>query len=189
MMIDKSEREKMLSCELYDASDPELTAARERARSLYRMFNSSESEAERLGILHKLLGHIGNGLKIEPPFYVDYGENIHLGDNVYMNIGCTILDCAEIRIGNNVMFGPNVQIYAATHPVDAAIRISGPELARPITIEDNVWIGGGAIICPGVTIGENTTIGAGAVVIKDIPANVVAVGNPARIVRKLSCSI
>ncbi|MEN6372523.1 MAG: sugar O-acetyltransferase [Armatimonadota bacterium] len=184
-MNEKTEREKMLSGELYNANDPELTSARRRARSLYRRFNVTDGEGERLAILLDLLGRMGAGVSINPPFYVDYGSNIYLGGHVYMNLGCTILDCAEVRIGDNVMIGPNVQIYAATHPVEAVSRIAGPELARPVAIEENVWIGGGAIICPGVTIGRNTTIGAGTVVTKNVPPNVVAAGNPARVIRTL----
>lgn len=184
-MAEKTEREKMLSGELYDASDPELSEARRRARSLCRWFNASDDEGEQLNILRNLLGRMGEGVSVNPPFYVDYGSNTYLGNKVYMNIGCVILDCADVKIGDNVMLGPNVQIYAATHPVEAIIRIAGPEFAKPIAIEDNVWIGGGAIICPGVTIGRNTTIGAGAVVTKDIPPNVVAAGNPARVIRVL----
>ncbi|MEN6519766.1 MAG: sugar O-acetyltransferase [Armatimonadota bacterium] len=184
-MTEKTEREKMLSGELYDANAPELVSARRRARSLYRRFNATDDEDEQLAILCDLLGRMGAGVSINPPFYVDYGSNIYLGDCVYMNLGCTILDCAEVRIGDNVMIGPNVQIYSATHPVEAVLRIAGPELAKPITIEENVWIGGGAIICPGVTIGRNTTIGAGAVVTKNIPPNVVAAGNPASVIRVL----
>lgn len=185
-MAEKTEREKMLSGELYDASDPALAAARLWARNLYRRFNASDDEDEQAAILRDLLGRMGKSVSINPPFYVDYGPNIYLGDRVYMNLGCTILDCAEVRIGDNVMLGPNVQIYAATHPVEAVLRIAGLELARPVTIGDNVWIGGGAIICPGVTVGKNTTIGAGAVVTKNVPANVVAAGNPARVIRVLS---
>jgi maltose O-acetyltransferase len=184
-MAEKTEREKMLSGELYDARDPELATARRRARNLYRRFNASDNEDEQLAIMQDLLGKAGEGCSINPPFYVDYGSNIYLGDRVYMNLGCTILDCAEVRIGDGAMFGPNVQIYTATHPVDPVERASGLEFAKPIVIGKNVWVGGGAIICPGVTIGENTTIGAGSVVTKDIPANVVAAGNPAKVIKQI----
>ena len=122
---------------------------------------------------------------IEPPFHCDYGSNIYAGDRMYMNFGCVILDCAEVRIGADLQAGPYVQIYTAHHPLDAAQRTAGPELASPITIGNRVWLGGGAIICPGVTIGDDTTIGAGSVVVSDIPARVLAVGNPCRVVRRL----
>ena len=132
-----------------------------------------------------MLGEKGEGVYIEPPFYCDYGSNIFLGNKVYMNFNCVILDCNIVRIGDGTMLGPAVQIYAATHPLDAAQRAAGPELAYPVTIGRDVWIGGGAIIGPGVTIGDNTTIGAGSVVVKDIPANVFAAGNPCKAIRQL----
>ncbi len=182
-----TEREKMLAGELYLASDPELTAGRQRARRLTRLYNATteEEEVTRTQILEELFGSVGNGAFIETPFRCDYGDNIQAGTRFYVNFGCIILDCAPVRIGNDVKFGPNAQIYTAYHPVDAQTRIAGPELAAPITIGDRVWLGGGVIVCPGVTIGENTTIGAGSVVTKDIPANVVAVGNPCRVLRQL----
>ena len=183
-----TEREKMLAGELYLASDPELTAARQRARRLTRLYNASteDEEAARLELLAELFGKLGEGAYIEPPFRCDYGSNIYAGTRFYVNFGCIILDCAAVRIGDDVKFGPNVQLYAAYHPIEALTRIAGPELAAPITIGNRVWIGGGAIVCPGVTIGDNTTIGAGSVVTKDIPANVVAVGNPCRVLRQLA---
>jgi maltose O-acetyltransferase len=183
-----TEREKMLAGELYNASDAELREARLRARRLTRAYNeTTEIEGrERTAILKELLGGVAGAIGIEPPFYCDYGSNIYVGDNFYMNFGCVILDCNRVTIGKNVMCGPGVHIYAAHHPVKACERIKGPELASPVTIGDNVWIGGGAIICPGVTIGNNTTIGAGSVVVDDIPDNVLAVGNPCRVVRKLN---
>ncbi|MBC7541494.1 MAG: sugar O-acetyltransferase, partial [Candidatus Sericytochromatia bacterium] len=136
-------------------------------------------------LLQDLFGHVGARIEIEPPFRCEYGSNISLGDGVYMNFDCVILDCAAVRLGNNVACGPGVHIYAATHPLTADIRVQGPELAKPVTIGNNVWIGGRAIICPGVTIGDNTTIGAGSVVTRDVPANVLAAGNPCRVVREL----
>ena len=183
----KSEKDKMLAGELYDASDPELTAARTNARRLMRLFNTSTEEIPdtRLKILSELLGQAGAGLWIEPPFYCDYGFNIFIGDNTYLNFNCVLLDCNIIRIGKNVQIAPTVQIYTAYHPIVAAERIKGPELAAPVTIGDNVWLGGGAIICPNVTIGQNSVIGAGSVVTKNIPANVVAAGNPCRVIRQL----
>ncbi len=184
----KTEKQKMLAGELYLAADPELTALRQRAARLTRFYNNTtEEELERRSqILEELLGKIGTGAVIQPPFRCDYGSNIYIGNKFFMNFGGIILDCHIVRIGENVLCGPNVQIYAATHPTDPAVRLTELELGAPITIGNNVWIGGGAIICPGVTIGDNTTIGAGSVVVKDIPANVVAAGNPCRIIRYLS---
>lgn len=182
-----TEREKMLAGELYEPWDSELAALRQRARRLTRAFNQTTEEEgpRREALLQELFGSTGERIAIEPPFYCDYGLNIHVGDNFFMNFDCVILDCARVEIGRNVMCGPKVQIYTATHPVEAAERVKGPELARPVTIGDNVWIGGGAIICPGVTVGVNSTIAAGSVVTKDIPAGVVAGGNPCRVLRRL----
>jgi maltose O-acetyltransferase len=183
-----TEREKMLAGELYVAADPALTAARRRARRLTRLYNATTEEEpeQRQALLRELLGSAGEAVTIEPPFYCDYGAYISIGDGFFMNFGGVILDCNYVRIGANVQCGPNVQICAATHPIEAARRIVGPELSAPITIGDNVWLGGGAIILPGVTIGENTTIGAGSVVTRDISANVLAVGNPCRVIRSLA---
>ena len=177
----------MLRGELYLASDPELTKLRDRARQITRAYNSTiETERDmRRTLLNRLLGQMPPKLEIEPPFRCDYGTNIYLGQNFYANFGVVLLDCAEIRIGENVLLAPNVQIYTAHHPLDPETRLTGAELASPITIGDNVWIGGGAIVLPGVTIGDNTTIGAGSVVTKDIPAGVVAVGNPCRVIRRI----
>lgn len=182
-----TEREKMLAGELYLATDPELLHMRSRARRLFGAYNQLDhaDAAARKRLLTQLLGSLGEGVEIMAPFHCDYGCHIYLGNNVFMNFNCIILDCAEVRIGNNVLMGPNVQIYAATHPLLASERIKGPELAAPVTIGDNVWLGGSAVICPGVTIGENTTIGAGSVVTKDIPANVFAAGNPCKVIRQL----
>lgn len=184
-MTERTEREKMLAGELYKGFDPELVAERQRARRLMQRLNTTLDNDARLPILAELLGRVGENLWIEPPFYVDYGSNIVMGDNVFLNFNCVFLDCNTITIGSNVQIAPLVQLYTATHPTDPAKRLAGDEFALPITIGDNVWIGGGAIIGPGVTIGENTTIGAGSVVTKDIPANVVAVGNPCRVVKKI----
>lgn len=183
----RSELEKMLAGELYIANDPELIAMRFKARSLFTKYNQTQAEStiERIEILKDLFGKIGKGIDIQPPFYCDYGSNIYAGDNLFINFNCIILDCAKVTFGNNVFLAPNVQLYAAHHPVIASERIKGPELASPITIGDNVWLGGGVIVCPGVTIGDNTTIGAGSVVTKNIPANVVAAGNPCRIIKTL----
>lgn len=185
-----TEREKMLRGELYDASDPQLVQERRRARRLLKQFNESapDEQARRQALLAELLGVVGEGVTIEPPFHCDYGSHIQLGQGVFLNFNCIILDCNVVRIGDRTQLGPAVQIYAATHPLAAAERIKGPELGYPITIGRNVWIGGGAIIGPGVTIGDNTTIGAGSVVVKDIPANVFAAGNPCRVIRELTAA-
>ncbi len=181
----KTNKQKMLAGELYRAADPELVAERERARRLTRLYNATTEQQlqERRAILTELFGRIGPKMEIEPPFYCDYGCNIVAGDNLYMNFGCVILDCNRVEIGDNVLMAPYVQIYTAYHPTDPAIRLTGEELTAPVRIGHNVWIGGGSILCPGVTIGDNTTIGAGSVVTSDVPTNVVAAGNPCRVLR------
>lgn len=183
-----SEREKMLAGHLYDATDAELVARRRRARDLLdRLNTSADSQADlRASIYASLFGAVGSDFYIQPPFYCDYGTNIHVGDRVFFNFDCVVLDPAEVHIGNNVLFGPAVQIYTATHPMDASARRSGLESALPIHIGSDVWVGGGAIVCPGVTIGEGSVIGAGAVVTRDVPAGVFAAGNPCRVVRELA---
>lgn len=180
-----SERELMLAGALYLASDPELVAARRRARRLTRLFNHTTEEEieERRRLIAELFGAIGANFEIEPELRCDYGFNIFAGENLYMNFGCVLLDCAPIRLGRNVLMGPGVHLYAATHPTDAGVRATGRELARPITIGNDVWIGGGVIVCPGVTIGDRCVIGAGSVVTKDIPAGMIAAGNPCKVVR------
>lgn len=177
----------MLDGELYEAWDATLSQMRDNARRLLGQYNAMMAQTldEKNAVLKQLIGKCST-IDIQPPFYCDYGTHIHAGENFFMNFNCVILDCAMVTIGNNVQCGPYVQIYTAYHPVIASERIKGPELAAPITIGDNVWIGGGAIICPGVTIGSNTTIGAGAVVTRDIPANVFAAGNPCRVIRELA---
>jgi maltose O-acetyltransferase len=179
------EKEKMISGEMYIASHPQLTAERQRARELCKAFNDSyDYETDhRKKILQKLFNTTGNSISIEPPFHCDYGNNITLGNNVFFNFNCVILDPAPVTIGDNVFFGPTVQIYTATHPINASERRIELEFAQPIRIGSDVWIGGGAIICPGVQIGDGTVIGAGSVVTKDIPPNVVAAGNPCKIIR------
>lgn len=182
----KTEYEKMLAGELYDASDKELTAMRIKARTWMQDYNQTGYDKSlRRDLLKKLLGKMGNNIDIQTPFFCDYGCHIEVGDNFFANFNCVFLDCNYIKMGNNVFLGPNVQVYAAYHPVIAAERIKGPELAAPVIVNDNVWIGGGSILCAGITIGENTTIGAGSVVVKNIPANVVAVGNPCKVLRDL----
>lgn len=184
----RSEREKMLAGELYLASDEELREARLRARKLVKAFNdSAPDEGERRRkLLQELFGAVGEGVEIEPPFHCDYGGNILVGERFFANFGCVILDCAEVRIGDRVMLGPNVQLYTATHPLDPELRAQGLELAKPIVIEDDVWIGGGAIVLPGVRIGRGAVIGAGSVVSKNVPPMVLAAGNPCRVLRALS---
>ncbi|MGD9212868.1 MAG: sugar O-acetyltransferase [Desulfobacteraceae bacterium] len=178
----KSEKEKMLAGELYDASDPLLLEERKKARVLMRqlnVINFGDPSAYR-HIFATLLPNAATDIAIEPPFFCDYGYNIYTGEKVFFNFNCVLLDVMPIRIGSNVMFGPNVQIYTATHPLDAAKRRQGPEFAKPITIGDDCWIGGSAVISPGVTIGERVIVGSGAVVTKDIPADTIVVGNPAK---------
>ncbi|CAN5608459.1 sugar O-acetyltransferase [soil metagenome] len=182
----QTEYEKMLGGALYDAGDIELLNLRIKARTWMQQYNQTAFDKPiRTGLIQALFGKTGNNTDIQTPVYVDYGCHMEVGDNFFANFNCVFLDCNYIKCGNNVFLGPNVQLYAAYHPVIAAERIKGPELASPIIIGDNVWIGGGSIICAGVTIGENTTIGAGSVVTKNIPANVVAVGNPCRVIKEL----
>ncbi|MCG6137873.1 MAG: sugar O-acetyltransferase [Nostoc sp. LLA-1] len=186
--MEKTEKQKMLAGELYLADAPELVAQSKQASRLLRIYNATteEQKPQRQQILQELFGQVGQKLTIVPPFHCDYGSHIYAGNGLYMNYGCVILDCNIVEIGENVLCGPYVQIYAAYHPTEPEIRLSGRELAAPVKIGNNVWIGGSAIICPGVTIGDNTTIGAGSVVVKNIPANVVAAGNPCGIIRHLS---
>ncbi|MBD2704608.1 sugar O-acetyltransferase [Spirosoma sp. BT702] len=184
-----SELEKMLAGEWYWSYHPDLMAMRARARELFTQYNQTlNAEKEiRNTILTTLLGSFGKDLDIQPPFYCDYGTYIYLADNVFINFNCTILDYAPIRIGNNALIGPNVSLYAASHPLSASHRISkGSDIAKPITIGDNVWLAGNVVVCPGVTIGDNTTIGAGSIVTRDIPSNVFAAGNPCRVIRSVA---
>ncbi len=171
----------------YLAFGEELFNERQFAKDLLFSYNNLHPSdvVERDALLGKLLGKVGKPFFIEPPFRCDYGYNIFLGDNFYANYNCTILDCAAVTVGDNVMFAPNVSLFTAGHPIHAEPRNSGYEYAFPITIGDNVWIGGNAVINPGITIGANTVIGAGSVVTKDIPANVVAAGNPCRVIREI----
>jgi maltose O-acetyltransferase len=172
----------MLAGELYLAGDPELVADRTRCEELMRAYNGDGD----LAVLAELLGSLGKEAYIRPPFFCDYGYNITLGDNVFANFNCVMLDVVAITIGDRVQMASAVQLLAADHPLDAEERASGREFGRPITIEDDVWLGGGAIVCPGVTIGRASVIGAGSVVTRDIPAGVVAVGNPCRVIRELA---
>ena len=179
-----SERDKMLAGELYDAADPELLRRRARARELCWAYNATLDTApeRRRELLAELLGSGAHDASIQPPFYCDYGSNIELGERVYFNFNCVVLDVCKVTIGSFTLFGPAVQIYTATHPFDAQARRS-LESGRPITIGADCWIGGGAIILPGVTIGDKTVIGAGSVVTRDVPAGVVAAGNPCKVLR------
>ncbi len=176
----------MLAGDEYDASDPELSAASRRARELQERYQraslSGEGGAE---ILAELIGELGEDVEVRSPLFVDYGTNISIGAGTFVNYNLTALDVTPIRIGSHCQIGPNVQLLTATHPLDPTRRRSGVEAGAPITLGDNVWLGGGVIICPGVTIGEDSVIGAGAVVTRDIPAGVLAAGNPARVLRDL----
>ena len=184
-MTKKTEREKMLNNELYLATDPELATMQLEAQKLFYSLNCSRPDelTKQKKIILRLFGKIGTNFTIRPPFYCDYGCHIFAGDNLYINYDCTILDCNYVYLGDNVLLAPKVQIYGGYHPTNPKLRLSGRELAAPVTIGDNVWLGGGVIVCPGVSIGDNVTIGAGSVVTKDLPSNVVAVGNPCRVVK------
>jgi maltose O-acetyltransferase len=183
----KTEKEKMIGGQLYDPNDMQLTAERLRARALLKRFNCAGEydRHECAAILGDLFG-TETDVHIEPPFFCDYGTNIALGEKVFMNFNCVILDVAPVRIGDFVLFGPAVQIYTALHPLDAAERRRGLESGKPIVIGDDVWIGGGAVVCPGVHIGARSVIGAGSVVTRDIPEDVFAAGNPCQVIRPLS---
>jgi len=181
-----TERQKMLAGQMYFAADSELDAGRLRARRLCHRINYEYAEwPDRLKLFDELLGSYGKNMLIEPPVYIDYGSNLYVGDDFFMNFNCCILDDAPVKIGNNVMLAPFVQIYTATHPLDHNERKSGYEYAKPVTIGNDVWIGGGAIICPGVTIGDRAVIAAGEVVTKDVPEAVVVGGNPARVIKEI----
>ena len=183
-----TEKEKMLAGELYDAYHcNELTDDRRRAKDLCHDFNAlrpSDTESQ-LHILHQLLAHVGENAIVTPSFWCDYGYNIVLGDRFFANHNLVILDCNRVHFGNDVFVGPNCGFYTAGHPLDYRQRNLGLEYAKPITVGDNVWIGGGVHVMPGVTIGNNVVIGGGSTVVKDIPSNSVAVGNPCRVVKRL----
>lgn len=183
-----TEHERMLAGKLYFSGDPTLCSMRSHAKALNRRYNNTiESEQEeRHSILKELFGSIGKNPWIEPNLRCDYGKHISIGDNFYANYDCIFLDCCPITIGDNVLFGPRVCVFTASHPIDPHIRATGLEFAKPIHIGNNVWIGGNTVINPGVTIGDNVIIGSGSVVTKDIPANVIAVGNPCHILREIT---
>ena len=178
---------KMVTGEIYDATHPYLLKKLEETRELLWQFNSLKPslKEEKRKILSRLLGSHGDDFKFNQPFRCDYGENIHIGESFFANFNLTILDEAEVRIGDYCFIGPNVSIYTACHPLDPVERNKAVEWAEPVNIGNNVWIGGSVTICPGVSIGDNVVIGAGSTVVKDIPSNVVAAGNPARIVKRL----
>jgi maltose O-acetyltransferase len=182
----RTEKDKMLSGELYNPFDQELIEDRKHARILILQFNNSLYENERKSLLKLLIPSSGKNLDIQAPFFCDYGSNIHIGDGVFFNFNCIILDVMEVQIGSRSMFGPNVQIYTALHPMDFKERSAGLEYARKVKIGEDVWIGGSAVICPGVSVGNRTVIGAGSVVTRDIPDDAFAAGNPCRIIRYLN---
>ncbi|MBW4139666.1 chorismate mutase [Enterococcus faecium] len=179
----KTEKEKMIAGELYFANDPELVSDRMFARSQSQIINQAESAELRSQLLKETFGRTGKKIYMEPVINFDYGYNIFVGENFYANFNCTFLDVSTIEIGDNCMFAPNVQLYTATHPLHPVKRNSGLEYAKPIKIGNNVWLGGGVIVTPGVTLGDNVVVGAGSVVTKSFPDNVVIAGNPARIIK------
>jgi len=181
----RTEKEKMLAGELYLASDPQLVRDRRRCRSLLHEINGQPDEEQRFALFRELLGRIGDSSFIQPPFACDYGSNITVGDRVFVNFNTVILDCAQVTIGDGAQIASAVQLLAADHPRDAQARRDLRELARPVSIGSNVWLGAGAIVLPGVSVGDDSVIGAGSVVTRDIPSGVVAVGNPCRVVRSL----
>jgi maltose O-acetyltransferase len=180
-----SEKQKMLAGNLYRAGDEELIVDRHRAAQLLKEFNDETDPDLRRATLAKLFGRIGANANIMPIFACDYGYNIVAGRNLFMNYNCVLLDCAPIVIGDDVQFGPAVQVYTAHHPLDAATRRDGLESASPVSIGDNVWVGGAAVICPGVEIGDDAVIGAGSVVTRNVPAGAIVAGNPARVLREV----
>ncbi|MGD6754498.1 sugar O-acetyltransferase [Streptomyces sp. BH105] len=183
----RSNLERMLAGDLYIADDPEIAARQQRAIRLAARYEQAflDDPGKAGETLTELLGFVGEGVELRPPLHVDYGSNISIGARTFVNYRLTALDVARITIGEDCQIGPGVQLLTPTHPVEPALRRDKLEAALPITIGDNVWLGGGVIVCPGVTIGDNSVIGAGAVVTRDVPANVVAVGNPARPVREI----
>lgn len=180
-----TEKEKMLAGQMYNAADPELSALRHKARIYRDQVNRELDKVKRNQVMKEWLGKTGEHFHVETPVTLDYGCHIFVGENFYANFNWTVLDTCPVTIGDNAMLGPNVQFYTALHPLDAQERISGPEYGAPITIGDNVWIGGGAMILAGVTLGDNVVVGAGSVVTKSFGDNVVIAGNPARVIKKL----
>ena len=183
----RSERDKMLAGELYDPLDPVLVAGRERARDLCQALNATREgdETARRAILRQLFARGGESVWMQPPFFCDYGSNIELGERVFFNFNCVVLDVCPVRIGSYTLFGPAVQIYTPMHPLNAELRRK-QEFGKPVEIGSDVWVGGGAMILPGVRIGSRTVIGAGSVVTRDVPESVFAAGNPCRVVREIT---
>ncbi|MBO4247810.1 acetyltransferase [Halomicrobium sp. IBSBa] len=181
-----SELEKMLAGEAYDPSDPELVAGRNRASELTRAYNETPPDAgkRRQELLDELFGTVGEAT-VEPPIRCDYGFNVHVDDGFYANFDCVLLDVCEITFGEHCLLGPAVHVYTATHPLDAAERADGLEMGEPVTVGDHVWIGGQAVLTPGVTVGDRAVVAAGAVVTDDVPSDVVVAGNPATVVKEL----
>jgi len=180
-------REKMLAGELYDPRDPELVAERERGRALVELYNqtgATDRESRKL-ILQELFGSLGDDPTVEPPVRCDYGEQIAIGDRFFANFGCVFLDVCAIEFGDRCLLGPSVHVYTATHPLDAATRADGKEYGKPVTVGDDVWMGGQAVINPGVEVGDRSVVASGAVVTRDVPADVVVQGNPAEVVKEL----
>lgn len=186
-MSARTQKERMLAGELYLASDPELVADHGRAQAILAEFNATRADdvPALTRLLARLLGRLGEGAIVKPAFRCDYGFNLSIGARSFVNYDCVMLDCNRIDIGEEVQIGPGVHIYTATHPLDPATRCSGLEAAHPVTIGNGVWLGGRAVVCPGVTIGDNTVVGAGSVVTRDLPPGVLALGSPCRIVRNL----
>src|SRR5438445_1360567 len=182
-----TELQKMLAGELYDPLDPELVRARNRARDLCQDLNATREADQdaRRRILRELFGAGGDSVWMQPPFFCDYRSNVHLGERVFFNFNCVVLDVCRVTIGDFTLFGPAVQIYTATHPMNAELRRK-QEFGKPVAIGSDVWVGGGAIICPGVTIGSRAVIGAGSVITRDVPAGVFAAGNPCRVIREIA---
>jgi maltose O-acetyltransferase len=180
-------KERMRRGELYSAKDPELSAELDGRQSLVQKLNSIRYERtnERWWVLKELLGDLGEGVEIRSPFFCDFGDGITIGEGTFINSNCTMLDCASIAVGRECLIASSVQLVTATHPVDPVARRADWEMAMPITLADGVWLGAGAIVCPGVSIGEDTVVGAGAIVTRDLPAGVVAHGNPARVIREI----
>ncbi|WP_437286027.1 sugar O-acetyltransferase [Sorangium sp. So ce406] len=187
----RSMRERMLAGDPYIADDPEIAERSAAALDLMAAYNATSVRQRplRRRLLEQLLGSVGEGTEIRPPFYVDYGAHITIGARCFANFGLVALDVAPITLGDDVQIGPNVQLLTPTHPVEPEPRRQKWEAAKPIKIGNNVWLGGGAIVLPGVTIGDNTVVGAGSVVTRDLPANVVAVGNPARVIRSIDGAV
>lgn len=177
----------MIAGEMYDPLDPELVNERRKARLMLQALNQSgeDKPEERARIIRELLPNSSPDIWLQPPFYCDYGYNLKIGERVFFNFNCIVLDVAPVTIGARTLIGPNVQIYTATHPLDCVERSSGREYAKPITIGEDVWIGGSAVLCPGITIGDRSVIGAGSVVTRDIPSGVFAAGNPCRVIKSI----